>query len=143
MKRIQILAILALIAASLAAQAQTTTNVTVRWTVETVTANVTNSVNTSLRLDYGTRTKDSIRIDGLSFAYANYLATLSTNDVPLAFGPYMKAYYTTIIDSYAKQKQAGDNAAMAAKITQLLTQQSDLLSNADLNNLATIAAKAP
>lgn len=56
---------LSLAASACIAQAQTVTNIAYRITVETGTVGVsTNSVNTHLRLDYGT-SKDLTRINGI------------------------------------------------------------------------------
>lgn len=137
-----ILAILALAAAVFTVQAQTTTNLDFRLQVETVTAGVTNKTTTNWRFDYGTK-KDATRVDGANFAYAAYVTSLGTNGVPLAFGPWWKRQDIALVDNYAQQKQQADNTVLLQKLTSLLTSNSDLLSNADLNNLATIAAKAP
>lgn len=99
-------------------------------------------VNSSLNLDSTGSKKDQNRIAGLWFAYQVYVAAQGTNTV-LAPQVWLRNQHTILIEDYAAQKQKSDNEAMAQKILTLLTVQSDLLSNADLNNLATIAAKLP
>jgi hypothetical protein len=58
-------------------------------------------------------------------------------------GPWLKQQHVVLIDDYASQKQAAFNAVTAEKIRILLTQQSDLLSNAQLGQLTNIAALLP
>lgn len=122
-------------------QAQTTTNIAYRITVETVTAGVTNSVNTNYRFDYGVK-KDAFRVDGINLAYASYVTAQGTNAV-LTIGQWLKQQHNVLIDAYASQKQQADNQALLAKLTSLLTSNVDLLSASDLTSLNTIAAKAP
>lgn len=139
----KLIALALLLASAFVAQAQTTTNLSYVITVETVTGGVTNLLNpVTLRYDYGNK-KDSLRIDGFNFAYGAYAATFGTNTPALNFKQWLKRQEQSLPDNYAAQKQAADNAATLAKLTVLLTSQSDLLSTADLNNLTTIAAKAP
>lgn len=140
MKKLLLLS--ALLTMPMVARAQTTTNLTYRIQVETVTAGATNTVNTNWRYDAGGTKKDANRLNGVHFAYANYFTTIGTN-TPLALGPWLKQQHVVLIDDYANQKQAADNAVTAAKILSLLTINSDLLTTGDLTNLAAIAAKAP
>lgn len=140
MKTLITLALLAF--GALAVQAQTTTNIAYRIQVETVTGGVTNTVNTNWRYDYGTK-KDSVRIDGIAFAYKVYTNSLATNDVALALGPWLKRQHQALVDDYAAQAQRASSADTLAKLTSLLTANIDLLSASDLSSLATIAAKAP
>ena len=124
--------------AFLQTHAQSTTNIITRWTLEVVTGGITNSQQLNLRWDYGTK-REALLIDGLNFAYSNYLVAGGTN----TFHQWLRANYATHVKNYADQKQDADNRETLRKLTILLTAESDLLSNADLNNLATIAAKAP
>lgn len=133
---------LALAALPHAARAQTTTNVTYRIQVETVTGAVTNTVSTNWRFDAGGTKKEIARLDGIQYAYANYVTAQGTNTV-LALGPWLKQQHTALIDDYSSQKQAVDNAALAATINLILTTQSDLLSVAQKNQLIAIAALLP
>lgn len=137
MKRILILPLL--MAFCFTAKAQTTTNITWRITVETVTAGVTNSVNTNFRYDWGTNTKDGLKIAGLATAFATYRSGGGQND----FGAWLKTDVGDRAKSYSDAKLAADNAALAAKISSLLLSNPDLLSASDLSSLTTIAAKAP
>lgn len=131
--------ILALMALPLVTKAQTTTNIAYRITVETVTAGVTNSVNTNFRYDWGVNTKDGLKIAGLASAFATYRAGGGQND----FGQWLKTDIGDRAKAYADVKTAADNAVIAAKIQTLLLSNPDLLSASDLSNLTTIAAKAP
>lgn len=121
--------------------AQSTTNIITRWTLEVITGGITNSQQLNLRWDYGTK-REALLIDGLNFAYSSYLASQATN-TPASFHQWLRANYLSHVKNYADQKQDADNRETLRKLTILLTAESDLLSNADLNNLATIAAKAP
>lgn len=131
--------ILALMALPIVTKAQTTTNIAYRITVETVTAGVTNSVNTNFRYDWGVNTKDGLKIAGLASAFATYRAGGGQND----FGQWLKTDIGDRAKAYADVKTAADNAVIAAKIQTLLLSNPDLLSASDLSNLTTIAAKAP
>lgn len=127
------LLLILLVLAPLTVAAQT--NIQYRITVD--------GVNTSWTYDAAGSKKDIARIDGLKYAFGVYVASLPTNQVALAIGPWLKQQHQVLVDDYTSQKQAKDNAATLAKLQILLTTSSDLLSNADLNNLATIAAKLP
>lgn len=129
---------LGLLATALTAQAQTTTNLAYRITVETVTAGVTNSVNTNFRYD-ASGASDAAKINGFALAFATYRAGGGSKD----FGAWLKQDVTDRAKAYADAKAAVDNAALLAKISALLLSNPDLLSASDLSNLATIAAKAP
>lgn len=131
----KLLVIITLAASAFVAQAQTTTNLIFRVQQQVVVAgastNITDTAN--FTWDYVTK-KDALKIDGFLFG-----ATGSS----LAFVNWIKQDIGDRAKTYSDAKLARDNAALAAKLTELLTKQTDLLSNADLNNLATIAAKLP
>lgn len=134
-----LLVLVSIAAFSIAAQAQTVTNLSFRVTVETgVVGGTTNSVNTTLRLDYGVA-KDLTRINGLVYAWNAYRGAGGTNDL----GMWLKTDLKDRADSYAATKQSADYAGLVAKLTSLLLQNPDLLSASDLSSLNTIAAKAP
>lgn len=120
-------------------KAQTVTNIAYRITVETGTVGgSTNSVNTNLRLDYGTN-KDLTRINGFVFAWNAYKASGGTNTI----GDWLKTDVKDRADAYAATKNVADNAALLARLQTLLMSNPDLLSASDLSNLQAIAAKAP
>lgn len=133
-----LLPLLIFCATVLGAHAQTTTNLAYKITVETVTAGVTNSVNTSFRYDASGKS-DATKIDGYALAFAQYRANGGQQD----FGGWLKIDTTDRARAYAVAKQQADNAALLAKLTALLTANTDLLSASDLTSLNTIAAKAP
>lgn len=126
---------LALSALPFVAHAQSPTNIQLRVTWD--------GVNSTLNLDSTGSKKDTNRIAGLVYAYSVYTNSLSTNVVPLAPQIWLRNNHTLLIDDYASQKQAKDNAAIAAKIQMLLTTQSDLLSSAQMSQLVAIAALLP
>ena len=129
----------ALAAFAFTAQAQTVTNIAWRIQVETGTVGgSTNTVTTNFRYDYGT-TKDLLKVNGYVFAWQAYKANGGANDL----NTWLKTDVADRAVSYANAKQTADNSALVQKLTSLLLQNPDLLSNADLNNLQTIAAKAP
>ena len=134
----KLLIAIGLAAFTLSAQAQTTTNISYRVIVETVTAGVTNSVTTNFRYDYGTK-KDALKVDGFALAFAQYKAAGGAQD----FGGWLKIDIGDRAKAYQDAKQASDNAALLAKLQALLTTSPDLLSASDLTSLNTIAAKAP
>lgn len=129
---------LAFTTCALTAKAQTTTNLAYRVTIETVTAGVTNSTQSTVRLDYGTK-KEALMIDGLAKAYRDYVIAGGV----ATFEAWLKTDIKDRAREYSNAKIAVDNAAMAAKINTLLTTQSDLLSAAQLNQLIAIAALLP
>lgn len=129
--------IIGLLTAGFTAQAQTT-NLIYKVTVEVVTAGVTNSSNATLKLDNAVK-RDAFLIAGVGAAFAKYAA----DGGALAFDNWLKTDIKDRLAEYGKVKAALDNEATAAKINSLLTLNPDLLSTADVNNLATIAAKAP
>jgi hypothetical protein len=128
-----LIALSVLIAAAFTAQAQT--NIQYRITVD--------GQNTSWSFDSAGSNKDKSRVAGIIYGYQVYTNSLGTNDVALAMGPWLKRQHLVLVDDYTTQKQSKDNAALAAKLVSLLTANSDLLSNADINALTTIAEKAP
>lgn len=131
----KLLTILAITATAFVAQAQTTTNLIFRVQQQVIVAGVsTNIVDTAnFTWDYAIK-RDALKIDGFLFG-----ATGSS----LPFVNWIKQDIGDRAKTYSDAKLARDNADLAAKLTELLTKQTDLLSNADLNNLATIAAKLP
>lgn len=133
-----LLTILALAAFALTTKAQTTTNIAWRITIETVTAGVTNSVNTNFRWDASVK-KDALKIDGVAYYFGQYVAGGGTD----TFGQWLRTDVNDRAKTYSDAKVAADNAVIAAKIQTLLTSQSDLLSTAQLNQLAAIAALLP
>jgi len=138
MKRTIIAVIIGL--AALTAQAQSTTNVVIRTTVEVVTAGVTNSSASTLRLDAGGNKRDVFALNGLVAAFAKYRANTANTKT---FDQWLKQEAVDLTEAHGRAYQQEQIAATATKINALLTQFPDLLSNADLNNLTTIAAKAP
>jgi hypothetical protein len=129
-----LLTILALAACSLVAQAQTTTNLIFRVQEQHVTAGVSNVVDTAnFTWDYATK-KDALKIDGFRFGAAGSA---------LPFVNWIKQDINDRAKAYSDVKVAQDNAVIAAKITQLLTTDSDLLSNAQKTQLSNIAALLP
>lgn len=134
-----LLVTLSIAASALIAQAQTVTNIAWRITIETGTVGgTTNSVNTNLRLDYGTA-KDLTRINGFVYAWNQYKAGGGQSTL----GDWLKTDQKDRADSYALVKQQADYLALVAKLSALLLQNPDLLSASDLTSLNTIAAKAP
>jgi hypothetical protein len=131
MKKLLLLGLLAL---PFAVSAQTT-NVNIRAQV--------NGVNAIVNLDATGNKKDQNRIAGVVYAYGVYTNSLAVGETPLAMEVWLRGKFIALVDDYASQRQASDNAATAAKINTLLTQQSDLLSNAQLAQLAAIAALLP
>lgn len=128
------------IAASLFAAvafAQSVTNLSFRVTVEVVTAGVTNSSVANLRLDR-VNNKENLLTDGALDAFTKYRVAGGV----LALDAWLRQDVRDRLMEYAKAKFQADNAALIAKITQLLTSQTDLLTVGDLNNLTTIGAKA-
>lgn len=133
------LTILALFACSLPAQAQTTTNFVWRVQEQHVTAIATNIVSTSnFTWDSATK-KEKARVDGMIYAFGKYQAGGGQNTLV----QWIRTDTNDRGQEYANAKQREDNAAVLAKLTILLTTDVDRLDNADLNNLATIAAKLP
>lgn len=129
-----ILAVIALVACSLVAQAQTTTNLIFRVQEQHVTAGVSNIVDTvNFTWDYATK-KDALKVDGFRFG-----AVGST----IPFVNWIRQDINDRAKAYSDAKVAADNAVLAAKIQTLLTTQSDLLSNAQMSQLAAIAALLP
>lgn len=131
MKKLILLALISLGTYTASAQ----TNIQLRVQVD--------GVNSTLNLDMTGSKKDQNRIAGLVYAYGVYTNALGTNGVPLALGDWLKNQHIVLIDDYSRQKQAADNATVAAKIQILLTTQSDLLSAAQKSQLAAIAALIP
>lgn len=129
-----LLTILALAACSLVGRAQTTTNLIFRIQEQHVTASATNIVDTAnFTWDYTTK-KDALKIDGFRFGAVGSA---------LPFVNWIKQDINDRAKTYSDAKQSADNAALLAKLTQLLTTDSDLLSTAQKNQLAAIAALLP
>ena len=141
--RMKTLIAFAVLLGALTLRAQTTTNIAYRIQVETVTAGVTNTVNTAWRFDALGTKRDQVNLNGILYAYGVYCASLAEGETPLSLGLWLKRQHFALIENYANQKQAADNSVIAQKIATLLIANSDLLSNADMNNLQQIAAKLP
>lgn len=138
MKLLLTLSLLAI--SALAARAQTTTNLSYRIIVETVSGGVTNTASTTnFRYDYGLNTKDGLKIDGFARAYSVYTSSGGSN----SFGLWLKQDIADRAKSYQDAKVAQDNTILLAKLQSLLLTNPDLLSASDLTSLNTIAAKAP
>jgi hypothetical protein len=134
-----LLAIIALAACSLAVQAQTTTNLIFRVQEQHVTAVSTNIATTSnFTWDSATK-KEKARVDGVVYAFRKYTIGGGTN----LLVQWIRTDINDRGQEYANVKQRDDNALVLSKLTALLTTDVDLLTNADLSNLATIAAKIP
>lgn len=128
-----------LLAFTLAAKAQTVTNIAWRVQVETGTVGgTTNTTTTNFRYDYGTA-KDLVKINGYVFAWSQYQASGGTNTL----NAWIKTDVGDRAKAYGDVKTAADNTALLAKLQALLLQNPDLLSTSDLASLNTIAAKAP
>jgi hypothetical protein len=134
------LALLIGLACLTAAQAQSTTNVVIKATVEVVTAGVTNSTSSTLRYDAGGSKRDIFAANGLISAFGKYRANAANTKT---FDAWLKQEYGDHAEAYGRVYQQEQISTTAAAIQKLMTQFPDLLSNADLNNLTTIAAKAP
>lgn len=120
--------------------AQTTTNLSYRIIVETVSGGVTNTASTTnFRYDYGANTKDGLKIEGLTRAYSVYTSSGGTN----SFGLWLKQDVADRAVAYQNAKIAQDNATLLTKLQSLLLSNLDLLSASDITSLNTIAAKAP
>lgn len=136
------LSILFLVLLASFAEAQTTTNIAFRISVETVTAGTTNTVNTTLRLDYGTAA-EAFSIDGFALGHAQNIAANGTN-AP-TFGVYMRQELkdqlvrpaSRVAQDRVKQASAVD------KIPTIIANQWDNLTQAQKNQLAAIAAAFP
>lgn len=126
---------LTLLTCSVSTQAQSITNLVAKFTVNGTT-------NATLTLDGVASKKDAALIAGTVFAYGSYVTAQGTNAV-VAYDSWLKQNYKDFLTGYAQQKQQSDNAALLAKLTVLLTANTDLLTAGDLSNLAAIAAKAP
>lgn len=129
-----ILAVIALATCSLVAKAQTTTNLIFRVQEQHVTAGVSNIVDTvNFTWDYANK-KDALKVDGFRFGFVG---------ASIPFVNWIRQDINDRAKAYSDAKVAADNAAIAAKIQTLLTTQSDLLSNAQMSQLAAIAALLP
>lgn len=124
---------LTLVTCSLSTQAQSITNVTLRFTI--------NGANTTLNIDSSAK-KDAARLAGLTFAYGSYTNAQGTNS-PLVFDAWLKNNYLDLIESYRVQKQQNDNAARIAALTLILSTKADALVNSDYTALDAIIAKIP
>lgn len=130
-----------LLISSLVGISQTTvTNIDVKVTTTViVTGTSTNSSNSTLSLAAATP-KDLARINGLSWAYFVQRAGGFTN----SFDNWIaKTWIKDNADATAAAYNRVNTATTLSKLTDLLTIDIDLLSSSDLNNLNTIAAKAP
>lgn len=129
-----LLAILSLTAFAITSKAQTTTNLIFRVQEQHVTAGVSNIVDTvNFTWDYATK-KDALKIDGFRFGFVG---------ASIPFVNWIRQDINDRAKAYSDAKVAADNAAIAAKIQTLLTTQSDLLSNAQMNQLIAIAGLIP
>lgn len=135
--------LLALLLSSVALAAQTTTNLVFRITVETVAAGVTNGVNTTLRLDSNNTDFDTFALAGLAQAYAANIVANGTN-AP-TYGIFLR---TELKDQFVRQykKAAEDKAKQSLAIERvptIISDKWDLLTTAQRNQLAAIAAAFP
>lgn len=135
MRKLICTSLLALLLAP-AALAQLTTNIAVRVTVTVPTVS---TQQTTLNLDYAVA-KEKVLIEGAIADYAVAKANGQTNTIDFYLARVrVKDDFKALADAYNRSKAA----VTLAKITQLLTTDIDLLTASDLNNLATIANKAP
>lgn len=133
---------LLLAAATLAADAQTTTNLVFRVTVETVTGGVTNSVNSTLRLD-NSNESEAFAIAGFADAYSANVA-LNGGAAP-SFQVFLRQ---ELRDQFVRpvSRTAQDKAKQALavdKIPTIIATQWENLTPQQRNQLAAIAAAFP
>ena len=123
--------------AALSAGAQSVTNITVKITVEIAGVGTNSS---SIKLQQDGTAKESRLVDG-NVWYYNYAKSngLTTN----TFDGWLKDEAKTRLQLHADEKAVNDNQITAQKVSTILTTQPDLLSAAQKNQLATIAALLP
>lgn len=134
-----LLIVLSLTASALIAQAQTVTNLAVRFQVERGTVGgTTNTTTTNVRYDYG-NAKDLLKLNGLVFAYNQYRSSGATND----FNTWLKNDYSDRAKDYADVKQKADYSALLVKLQYALFTDPSLLDPTNFTALNVIAAKVP
>lgn len=111
------------------------TNITITAEVEIAGVGTNKS---TMKIQQDGSKKDQQLAEGAAWAWEQYRITgiPGTNNMAV----WLKDTIKEKLTEYSKSKQALDNASDAAKIQTLLTSQSDLLSTAQRNQLAAIAA---
>lgn len=122
-------------------QAQTFTNVTLKLTVDRVTAGITNSVSSNIKLEGTGSKRDMLRVDGLVHGFKIYKD--GSGDTITVFDGWLKQHLVDMIDEHSKRKQEENNRNMLNKIVEIVTKNPDLLTAGDISSLSTIAAKNP
>lgn len=137
------LILLAALALTYSASAQTSTNVVFRVTVETVTGGVTNSVQSTLRLEGAGTEPEVFAVNGLLTAYEQNVAANGENapTFPLFLRQEIR---DQVVKPYAKVVQDAAKKALAVDtIPTIIANQWENLTQAQKNQLAAIAAAFP
>ncbi len=137
------LILLAALALSYSASAQSITNVAFRVTVETVTAGVTNSVQSTLRLEGAGSEPDVFGVNGLLTAYAQNVAANGEN-APSIQNFLRQEIRDQVVKPYSKVAQGAAKQSLAVdKIPTIIANQWENLTTQQKNQLAAIAAAFP
>ncbi len=125
------------------AAAQTTTNIAVRVTVETITGGVTNAANAIARYDYGSSTADTLTVDGLALSYADNVRVNGVN-APL-FPAFIRQEIKDLFRSqYLKPAADAQKRATAVQnVPTIIANQWENLTVAQKSQLQAIAAAFP
>ena len=127
-----------IIGAAFYAAADTTNSITVKFTVETLGV-ATNS--TTLKLDGVAGSKrDKFHVAGQTWKYEEYINSgTGTNTMDV----WLKERFKAQVDYEAIQRVRAEQLTLMIKLSTLINEQPELLSDADRVTLAAIAAKLP
>lgn len=113
------------------------TNITVKVTTEIAGVGTNNS---TLKVQQDGTAKDALMADGTVFAYQYQVTQWGQTNT---LDGWLKDQFKAQMQIYASAKAVADYATQAAKINKILTEQPDLLSTTQKNQLAAIAALIP
>jgi hypothetical protein len=139
----KLLITIAAVASLYQAEAQTVTNIAFRVTVETVTAGVTNSVNSTVRYEGAGSEQDVFAVNGLAVAYAKNVEANGVN-AP-TFPVFLRQdIRDQVVRPYSKAAQDAAKKALAVDtIPTIIANQWENLTQQQKNQLAAIAAAFP
>lgn len=131
--------LLVLLLSSAAALAQTT-NLAFRVSVETVNGGVTNTVNSTIRLDFGNE-KEAFTINGFADVYNKAVASGETNTFPVFIREELKKQF---VRAHSVHGQNLSKQSSAVQLIPLIVERRwEDLTQAQKNQLAAIAAAFP
>lgn len=137
------LILIAALALSYSASAQSITNIAFRVTVETVSAGVTNSVQSTVRYEGAGSEQDVFAVNGLAAAYEQNVVANGVNAPTFSIFLRQEIRDQVVKPNSKVAQDAAKKALAVDNIPNIIANQWENLTQAQKNQLAAIAAAFP